>query len=157
MEWQPHTKRLADDSSYDQIARPGILEGNNQRHDLEDRQITSLTRKAECDKGTAKANGKKTGRTVVSTRKTIFRIDGEAAMRPTRPRLRIHPRCRVPGVKGLSKMTTRSRKLGKLRLTKLERDLVGTQKLTLRFDHPQHLEMNNRARQREGDRCQRED
>ena len=25
MEWQPHTKRLADDSSYDQIARQGIL------------------------------------------------------------------------------------------------------------------------------------
>ena len=60
MEWQPHTKRLADDSSYDQIARQGILEGNSQRHDLEDRQVTSLTRKAECDKGTAKANGKKT-------------------------------------------------------------------------------------------------
>ena len=46
-------------------------------------------------------------------------------------------------MKGLSKMTTRSRKLGQDRLARL-----GTQDLTLRFDH-QHLEMDDRARQRE--------
>ena len=32
------------------------------------------------------------------------------------------------------------------------RDLVGTQKLTLRFEHQEHLEMNSRARQRERER-----
>ena len=45
-------------------------------------------------------------------------------------------------MKGLSKMTTRSRKLGQDRLARL-----GTQDLTLRFDH-QHLEMDDRARER---------
>ena len=38
-------------------------------------------------------------------------------------------------VKRLSEMMTKPRKLGNLRLARLARYLVGTQKLTLRFDH----------------------
>ena len=38
-------------------------------------------------------------------------------------------------VKRLSEMMTKPRKLGNLRLARLARDLVGTQKFTLRFDY----------------------
>ena len=53
-------------------------------------------------------------------------------------------------------MTTRSRKLGKVRVARLDRYHVGTQKLTLSFDLPENLEMKGRARQREKDPCQGE-
>ena len=46
-----------------------------------------------------------------------------------------HPRRRASGVKGLSKMTTRSRKLGKVPLARLVRYRVGT----LRFNLPEKL------------------
>ena len=42
------------------------------------------------------------------------------------------------GVKGLSEMMSKPRKLGDLRLARLARYLVGTQKVSLRFDHGQH-------------------
>ena len=41
-------------------------------------------------------------------------------------------------VKGLSEMMSKPRKLGHLRLARLSRYLLGTQKLTLRFDHQDH-------------------
>ena len=41
-------------------------------------------------------------------------------------------------VKRLSKMTTKPRKMGNLRLARLARYLVGTQMLTLRFDHQKY-------------------
>ena len=41
-------------------------------------------------------------------------------------------------VKRLSAMMTKPRKLGNLRLARLARYLVGTQKIVLRFDHPEY-------------------
>ena len=41
-------------------------------------------------------------------------------------------------VKRLGEMMTKPRKLGNLRRASLARYLVGTQKLTLRFDHPEY-------------------
>ena len=133
---------------------------------LEDRHVTSLTRKAECDEETVKVIRKKAdlvdsiprcyqsnqcgrGRTVASMRTEEDDLpSGPASQRQDCGSV-THPRRRASGVKGLSKMTTRSRKLGKVRLARLVRYHVGTQKLTLRFDLPDNLGKNGRARQRE--------
>ena len=84
-------------------------------------------------------------------KKTIFRIDSEPAVQATRPGLGYSPSTESFRSEGTEQDDD---KASKLRVARLERYLVGTQKLTLRFDRQEHLEMNNRARQRQRDSCQ---
>ena len=134
--WHTHTERLADDSSCDQIARRRIPDGNSQR-DESGRDVSPTAGKQAADLVDSiprcyqsnQCGGKESsfsrsidgGRTVASMRTEEDDLpSGPASQRQDCGSV-IHPRRRASGVKGLSKMTTMSRKLGNVRLAKLER------------------------------------
>ena len=179
MGWHSRTGRLAGPSR-DQIARQGIPNGNSQRDEsgrgvslrhLEDRPVTSPTRKVECDKETAKARGMKTDLVDIIPRchqssqcggkesryiRSAWRWSKISEHGDGRRRFSASRTNQQFKLQGLSKMITRPRKQGKVRLARLERHHVGAQKLTLRFDHRSTWKRTI-VRDNERDPCQGED